>query len=169
MRDSTQRTRFHHAFSNHPVNLSARGIGVLSVLIAGLVIAGCGSSDSSTTTTAALSKADFVAQANAICDKGNAQTQQLANQTFTNNKPTQAQITAFTTGQVANIQAQIDQITALGAPSGDEQTVSQMLDLAQQDVDKLKNDPSAAKDNHLFDNFVAVAHPYGLTTCAKGS
>ena len=152
--------------------MSARRIGLAlaTSLAAGVLVAGCGSSgDSSTTTTAstAISKTSFVAQANAICDKGNKA--QRAAETKLGKNATQAQATALISNTfVPNIQGQIDSIKALGAPAGDEATVAKMISLAQADLNKLKADPSQISNDKLFANFAVVAHPYGLTACAKG-
>ena len=69
------------------------------------------------------------------------------------------------------IQTQIDQVKALGAPSGDEATVSNFLGLAQADLNKLKSDPTIlhAGKSDPFADFAKVAHPYGLTACAPNS
>jgi hypothetical protein len=152
--------------------MSSRRIAVTlaAAAAAGALIAGCGSSgsSSSTATTAAISKADFVAQANAICEKGNKA--QSAAETKLGKNATKAQAEALVTQTfVPNIQGQIDAIKALGAPAGDEATVAKMISLAEADLNKLKADPSQISNENLFTNFANVAHPYGLTACAKGA
>jgi hypothetical protein len=144
-------------------------IAVGATLIAA-VAAGCGSSGSNSTSTAALSKASYVVKANAICKAG--QLKQNAAQQALGKNPSQAQLTAFATSTVIpNIQTQIDQVKALGAPSGDEATVSNFLGLAQADLNKLKSDPTIlfASKSDPFADFAKVAHPYGLTACAPNS
>jgi hypothetical protein len=125
------------------------GLAALATTLAvAVAAAGCGSSSNSTsssTSTAALTKAAFLVKANAICAVGNKA------------KPS-----------VTNIQAQIDGIRALGAPSGDETTVTNMLDIAQADLNKVKSNPALLNSN-VFGNFAALAHPYGLTQCAPDS
>jgi hypothetical protein len=153
--------------------MSSRRIGLtlLAAIAVGVPVAGCGSNDSSTSSTStqsAITKADFVAQANAICAKGN-QAQRKA-QTKLGKNATQAQAKALVTGTfVPNIQGQIDAIKALGAPVGDQSTVTKMVSLAQADLDKLKADPNQIGNENLFSDFAAVAHPYGLTSCAANS
>jgi len=149
-----------------PAPLAGAAFATLAVA---LVAAGCGSSSSSSTsTTAALSKADFVAQANAICSKGNKVTDAAGAQLGKGSSA--AQVAAVVTKSfVPGIQSQIDAIKALGAPAGDESTVSSMLGLAQADLDKLKADPSLLGDPKLFSDFANAAHPYGLTACAPNS
>ena len=143
---------------------------VAATLMVGLAV-GCGSSNSSSSTasTAALSKPAFLAKANAICKQGS-QKQQAA-QSALGKEPSQAQVTTYVSNSFApNVQAQIDGVRALGAPSGDQATVTNMLDIAQADLDKVKSNPALLTGNtDQFANFAKLAHPYGLTACAPNS
>jgi hypothetical protein len=151
---------------NHRIPLAAT-LAIAVALIAG-VAAGCGSSNSDTTSTAAISKPEFLAKANAICKTGDAK--QTAAQEALGKNPTQAEISNYTTNTlIPNVQAQIDQVKALGAPSGDEAKVNSMLALAQADLNKIKANPALINQGDQFVNFEKVAHPYGLTSCASGS
>jgi hypothetical protein len=148
-----------------------------ATLAVGLAAAGCGSSShtASTTTKPALSKAQFLAQANAICTQGNqksAAAQKALEKVVGNHAPTQAQITAYINGVFAPlIQSQIDQIKALGAPAGEQASLTKMLDLAQADLNNVKSNPAALvrSNSHPFANFAQLAHSYGLTACASKS
>ncbi|MDX6615373.1 MAG: hypothetical protein QOD60_464 [Solirubrobacterales bacterium] len=128
------------------------GLTVLAATLAvALVAAGCGSSSTSSTASstspAALTKTEFLVKANAICAAGNRA------------KPS-----------VASIQAQISGVRALGAPSGDEATVTKMLDTAQADLNTVKSNPALLSGkSDPFTDFAALAHPYGLTQCAPNS
>ena len=138
------------------------------VLAVALVAAGCGSGGSGSSTTAALSKADFVAQANAICSNGNKATNAAGAQLHKG--MSDAQMAAVVNKSfVPAVQSQIDAIKALGAPAGDESTVSRMLSLAQADLNEVKADPSLITKSSQFADFAKVAHPYGLTSCAPDS
>jgi hypothetical protein len=140
---------------------------VAATLVLALVSAGCGSSSKSST-TAALSKPQFLAQGNAICGRGN-QSFGAADKAL-GNQPSKAQITTFVTRTFApDIQSQIDGLRALGAPSGDQAAVSNMLDVAQTDLNKIKSNPALLASGAGFAEFAHLAHPYGLTACAAGS
>ena len=142
---------------------------VAALLIVGLA-AGCGSSNSSSSTsTAALSKPSFLARANAICKEGSQK--QGAAQSALGKQPSQAQVTTYVNTSLApNIQAQIDGVRALGAPSGDQATVTKMLDTAQADLNKVKANPALLTGKtDPFADFANLAHPYGLTSCAPNS
>src|SRR4051794_36437394 len=97
------------------------GLAVAAILTVGLVLVACGSSNdnSTTSTTAALSKAAFLKQGNAICKKGNQQINKVGNQTFTKKKypngppPKSVQVKFATDTVIPSVQSQINGIKAL--------------------------------------------------------
>ncbi|HXW59851.1 MAG TPA: hypothetical protein VEJ23_10285 [Solirubrobacteraceae bacterium] len=168
MRFATARVRAHDSGARGVAVRGARGAAVrfpalvAAAALVAVAVAACGSSSKPTIT-----KAEYVQKANAICVQGNAK--QRAAVASLGEHPSEAQVKAFMTSTlVPNIQAQIDQVRALGAPSGEAATVSHMLALAQEDLDKTKSNPAVftSESSHPFANFAAVAHPYGLTACA---
>jgi len=146
----------------------AGGVLIAGMLVAGFALAGCGSSSSTASTTApAITKAEFVAKANAICGKADPVLSAAGAKIET--RPPAAQVAALVKGTyVPSIQAQITSIKALGVPAGDEATVANMLALAQADLNKIENNPSLIATD-AFADFAKVAHPYGLTACAPTS
>lgn len=69
------------------------------------------------TTTASLTKAEWIAKADAICRQGNQQINQAAHQQFGNQQPTAAEVQQFTAnGLIPNVQSQADQIKASALP-----------------------------------------------------
>ena len=87
-------------------------------------------------------------------------------------KPTETQLTAFVTGPFkSDVQRQIDAIRALGAPPGEQSTVSHMLDVAQAELDRVTANPKLLESatSSPFHNFSTLAHPYGLTACAENA
>jgi hypothetical protein len=152
------------------------GLALMAALIVGVCVAGCGSSSSTTETTAAISKAEFVAKGNAVCVKGEKAQEAEVNafvkkHGLDNKKPTKAQeVELVETVFAPNIQSQIDGVKALGAPSGEEQQVSSALELAQQALEKVEANPELAfgKQNP----FAAAGkelHALGLKKCAPNS
>jgi len=140
-------------------------MAIAATLIVGTA-AGCGSSSSS---TPAITKAAFLAKGNAICTQGNATLSAAAAKLGKN--PSRAQIVAFVKStEIPSIQAQIDAIRALGAPSADKATVTNFISLAQADLNRVKSNPLLIASNiSPFADFSKVAHPYGLTACAQGA
>jgi hypothetical protein len=147
-------------------------VGVVLVL-AGLLVGGCGSSSSSSSSSTAaakpaLSKAQFIAQGNAICTQGNKNLAAAEKQLGSN--PTEAQFAAFLGGPFkSEVQRQITALRALGAPAGDSGTVSHILGLAQSDLDRVSADPKSfvTAKTSPFKDFSTAAHAYGLTVCAE--
>jgi len=156
--------------------LLARGaLAPAAVLaLAALVFAGCGSTHKAATATIdrtapAITKAEFVRKANAICAKGNAENKAAGAKLGA--EPAEAQVVAFVKNtEVPAVQAQIKALKALGAPPGDEATVAKMLTLAQAAVDAVKAQPTIVTSGaNVFAAFARVAHPYGLISCAPTS
>ena len=168
-----ERLRPKPAFANKDIRPPGRlgGTAIAATLIVGLSAAGCGSSSkSSTTSTTAITKTAFLAKGNAICTNGNRQLNAARKKAFGNKKPSRAQSTTFVkTSFTPIVQSQIDAIRALGAPSGDEATVTKMLDSAQKGLNTVKSNPALLVGGpDSFANFRKMAHPYGLTACASG-
>jgi len=154
--------------------MRSRGMSLAGALIITLVAAGCGSSSKTSSTTkpiaaTAISKAEFVKRANAICVKGNAASKAAAAKLGA--KPSESEIVTFVRStEVPAVQAQIDAIRALGAPPGDRATIAQMLKLAEGAVKEVRIQPTVISSGvDVFSAFARVAHPYGLTSCAPGS
>jgi hypothetical protein len=153
---------------------------------AGSVAAGCGGGDDTTTVGGAsgaagaqgavLTKDAFLAKANEICKKGNQSIKQAGQQFFNslglskNQQPTSDQIQQFGSETlIPKVEAQISAIEALPAPSGDEDRVTAITDAAQQDLDKVKADPSLLNANSdPFTDANRLAKQYGLDQCAGG-
>ena len=144
---------------------------VAAVLAVGAVgFAGCGGSDdtSGDSTTAAISKDDFVTQANQICAEGDKTLQTAGKAAFSGGKPSKSDLQQFANDTVVpTIQGEIDGIEALGAPEGDEEQVNAITDAAQSAIDEVKADPSVfvAGDQDVFAEANKLANAYGLTEC----
>ena len=154
------------------------GLVLMAALVVGVCVAGCGSSSNSTSTetTAAISKAEFVAKGNAVCVKGEKAQEAEINayvkkHGLENKKPSKAQEAEIVEAVlVPNVQSQIDGVKALGAPSGEEQQVSSALELSQQTLEKIEANPELAFGNN--DTFAAAGkqlHALGLKECAPNS
>jgi hypothetical protein len=152
---------------------------ILGALAAGLIAAGCGSDDNNdkqsfgtsvgSASTASLSKAEFVSQANAICQTSNQELDQ-AGQALGQN-PTPEELNSFVTDNVVpTIQKQLDAIRSLGAPAGDEQTVNAILAAADTGLQNLEADPTliTTSGGDPFSQANQLADDYGLTVCGSG-
>jgi hypothetical protein len=153
-----------------------------------LLVAGCGGSDDDssasgsaetsesteiTVESGSLSKAQFIEKADAICEKGRQKFERLlgkfissveANESSSGQK---AQAKALVNSVFAPIyEEQIDEISSLGAPSGDENEVEAVLKAIQGDIDKGKEDPlKYVRSENIFAGSIKPARAYGFTYC----
>jgi hypothetical protein len=141
-------------------------IAVAGLLMVGLGVAGCGGSGAGAKSTpaATITKAEFVAKANAVCGKADGVLSSAEAKLA--NLRSKAQVAAVVRDTfVPSIEAQINGIRALGVPTGGQAAVTSMLRLVQADLNTLKSKPMLVATD-VFANFAHVAHPYGLTACA---
>ena len=145
-----------------------------AVMIIALIAAGCGDSDDDDTTTASLTKAEFLKQGNAICSAGNreieADFEAFAKENNLENKaPSDAQFEEIAESTlIPSVSKQVEELRALGVPSGEEDQVDTLLDNAEEAVEELEEDPGSLSGNE--DPFADVnqeARAYGLTACGE--
>lgn len=135
-----------------------------------LAVTGCGGGDdgksTDTPTAAAITQAEFITQADAICKAGNATIDAAA--TAVGDNPSAADIELFVTSAVIpGVQAQHDSIDALGAPEGDEDQIAALLAALQTGIDNLTADPGAitTAEGSPFAEANQLASDYGLQEC----
>jgi len=155
-------------------------VAALSLLLA----TGCGGDDSATGSssdgevtveTSSLSKAQFTKQANAVCSETRKQIEgELAAYLKKQNEdPTAAsegdpEIELVEETVIPNMQKQVDEISALGAPSGDEEELSAFLNSLQKTVDEMSDDPKTfIRSQGSFGDAPKLAEAYGLDGCAS--
>lgn len=135
------------------------------VLAVSFLAAGCGGDDDKKSDEA-ITKAEFIKQADEICAQGN---EDIATASEAiGDSPTSDEIEAFATDTlVPNIQDQHDAIDELGAPKGDEDDVDAILGALQTGIDTLSEDPAGAMSSaeSPFTAANELAGAYGLTEC----
>jgi len=139
------------------------GLLLTAALSIGVVAAGCGGGDDN------LTKAEFQAQANAICKKGNKEIVAAEKTVFTQKgqAPSKAAFDEFANGTlIPSVQSQIDGINDLNPPSADEDKVNAITDEAQAALDKVKQDPHQLAGSDPFKKANQLAKDYGLNECA---
>ncbi len=149
--------------------MSKRLFALSAVFALVLVAVGCGSSGS-------ISKQEFITKADAICKKGNDQIQSEI-QAYSkkvglsgNTQPTDAQVTEIAnTILIPSVQGQHDDISDLGAPSGDQDQVDAILSAVQDGIDQAKKDPTTLLQSNdtTFAKANQLAKDYGLTVCGQ--
>ncbi|HEY8001573.1 MAG: hypothetical protein ACHQJ5_09480 [Vicinamibacteria bacterium] len=151
----------------------------LTAVLGAVAVAGCGGDDETASTSAsgangidgpALTEAEFATQGNAICAAGNKELDAAANEVFTGQKPTDAQLQQYADIAVPSIQGQIDAVRALPAPESIADQVGTFLDDAQSALDEVEADPSLLAASDADDPFADVnqqADDLGLTECGS--
>ena len=145
--------------------LIALAAGVLLVAL----VAGCGSSDSS-----ALTKAEFIKQADQICAKGEKSIENGAEKFAEENnvdteKPTKGQQEEVIKTVVApEIRKQAEEIDDLGAPKGEESEVEAIVTAVEEGADELESKPAQLiEGKNPLEAGSKLAKEYGLKVCGE--
>jgi hypothetical protein len=154
--------------------LKRASLAVLAVLVAvAAVVAGCGSDSD---TSASLTKAQFIKQADAICKKENAaietEFEKFAkeNNIPTNKEPNKEQGEELVEQVlIPNVKNQSEQIRDLGAPSGEEDRVETLLDTLDEGIEEAEDDPAAlfTAKTDPFGKANKLAREFGLEACGE--
>jgi hypothetical protein len=146
----------------------------LGLLAIALIAAGCGGGSDSTSTTA-LSKKEFLRQGNQICAEGNKEINAgfeefiKVNHLSHKQEPTTAQRAELAeTVFLPAVTRQVEGVKALGAPSGEEEQVEEIIDAAEEAIEKGEEEPAAlvVEKGGPFAKANKLAGEYGLTACA---
>jgi hypothetical protein len=138
-----------------------------------MIAAGCGGNDDS---TSSLTKAQFLKQGNAICERGNDEVEEgiaefIEENNFSgDNQPNKAQLAEATEEiLIPSVSKQLEDLRELGAPSGDEQEVDKILSEAEKVLGEVEEDPEgvASKNANPFAEVNKMAIDYGLPRCGE--
>jgi hypothetical protein len=138
------------------------------------VAAGCGGGDDSSTNANAIPKAVFIKKADAVCTAGNKKMEVAFAHFLEENKnikhPSEADYVSLV-GKVVvpNVKREIKEVRALGAPEGDEDRVSAILEALEEGVETAEEDPQAAVSSSeaIFGISSRLAKEYGLEVCGS--
>ncbi len=158
-------------------------IGWFTALLMALALAsGCGGgggrgggSDEVSVTTGSLSKAQFIARVDAICSAARSQFDREFTAFVKNHPPPPSkagQMTWFTeiieTMLAPSYEPRFKEIGALGAPSGDEERVSEFVTAFKRRLDEIREEPTELGANpYPFKEVAKIAKAYGLSGCAN--
>lgn len=165
------------------VEYLSRPLGLLAITAVGIAFfAGCGSdsdgdsgagSEGTTIETSSLTKAQFIKRADQICDQVS---EDLLGPIYSYMKrhasksKSEEELTAEAVRKVVvpQVEAEIEEIRALGAPAGDEEQIEEFLIADQRSVDSLKarRQLSLVPDvDNAFKQSKTLARAYGLKSC----
>jgi hypothetical protein len=169
-----------------------RELSLLALLVAGVVLGGCGGGGDKSTTSNSKSnsklqliggdprgavsptKDRFLAEANRICLTGNGDISKAAEEAITNTQesPTIARLVQFGKRRaLPMLQIELDQIKVLHTPAGDGARIKASIDQAQSDLDRLRANPLQFTLVNPVGPFLPTNRPakrYGLVPCGPG-
>jgi hypothetical protein len=153
----------------------------VGLLALALLVAGCGSSDDSTTgddvTASSLTKAEFIKKADAICEEAGEGIQEESisyaeeNGIDVEKEPSDGEKEELVTEVIVpNIEKQAEDIAALGAPEGEEDQVGSIVEGIESAAAATAKDPGSVieGDEGAFKSVNEEATEYGLKACGKG-
>jgi hypothetical protein len=139
-----RRPRYRHA---HRAGLS------LGSVLAAAALIGCGGGDETTTryppgVARPIDKVEFLREADRICESTNARVEAAADDLVGGrNEPPPAEVRRIVLAIVIPaLQTEVDAISSLGAPEGDERKVSAIIAAVEEGIDELRADPLSALD-----------------------
>jgi hypothetical protein len=152
---------------------------VLLVAALAFVAAACGDdgdSGSASTTTTALTKDEYIREANRICKQQDKKIERASKQFFADapndEEPPPQEVAEFGEKTVfPAIKDEIDRVEQLGAPEGDEDQIKKMLDAAKSGLADLEAHPDQLEKGGIassFEEYQKLASAYGLDECASG-
>jgi hypothetical protein len=154
--------------------LNRASLAVLAALVVlAAIVAGCGGDDDSDTSSDSLTKAEFVKQGDAICEKANEESEAEAEKFAKENdfkleRPTKEQLEeAVSEILVPNFKRQVDDLKALGAPEGDEEQVEEIISSLETTADEIEGDPSLVFEEQILKEPAQLAEDYGFKVCGK--
>lgn len=132
-----------------------------------LALAGCGENETKAAAEpSALTKAEFIKQADAICAASEARIEKLGSEISENSS--MEEITAFLEKKVIpELTSTVEKVRDLEPPKADADEVDAMLDALEAEVAKVKETPIAIMGDDAFADANKLAADYGLTTCAE--
>lgn len=146
----------------------------VGMVVASLVIVGCGGGDDdSGGGEEALTKVEFIAQGDAICEQAQEQAEaggeDFAEENgFELEKATDEQLEeAVAAVVVPALEQQADEIGALGAPEGDEERVEAIVVALEDGAATVAADPSVVFEGSPLKEASDLAKEYGFEACGE--
>lgn len=143
-----------------------------AALVGAMALAALGAACSDDKEPEGISKADYLAQAKTICQKGNKALTSASNDVFAKLAPGQKlsepEVDEFVRKTVIpTIRDQVAQLRALPPPKGERDHVEEIYKALDQGLDELDKSPKKLSDgSNVFADADKLANKYGISVCA---
>lgn len=151
---------------------------VIAMLVAALIVVGCGGDDGGSgtdetvavTTSEELTKGELIAKGDDICDETD-EVQEEKLQSYLKKHPNsqsskKGQADLVREAGLPPIQAELEELAALGAPPGDEEKIEAILRGIERAIEKGEDDPtSLLAEGSLSESVGKLAADYGFRAC----
>jgi hypothetical protein len=143
----------------------------LGVLLGALVTAGSvGVAGAATLRKTAPTKAEFIAQGDAICAAGSQEEDALRTSVIgANSNPTKAQLNTFAKGIAKIILDEHAKLSKLTPPSADKKTIKKLLAQLKKEGKALAAKPSLLSTGNGLEGAAKQAQAYGFKVCGNTS
>lgn len=141
---------------------------LLALALTGAAIfAGCGSDDSSSDSAEAPTKAEFITQADEIC-QDSIDTITSESEKQLDEKSGDEEVLAFAEDTyIPELNSEVEDLQALTPPEGDEETVDEMFSSLEDGVNEISDDPNIVLEGgeSPLADATEKAQAYGLKVC----
>ena len=148
-------------------------IALLFAVLALVVVAGCGSDDDEGGEET-LTKVEFIKQGDKICEETEEQSETEAeafaeeNGFNLENASNEELEEAVAEVLVPVLDQQIEEIDALGAPEGDEETIEELIVALEDGSAEVEDDPGVVFNGKPLKEASQIAEDYGFEVCGEG-
>jgi hypothetical protein len=148
-------------------------IALLFAVLALVVVAGCGSDDDEGSEET-LTKVEFIEQGDKICETTEEQSETEAEEFAEENgfdleKANNEELEeAVAEVLVPVLNQQIEEIDALGAPEGDEETIEELIVALEDGSAEVEDDPGVVFNGKPLKEASRIAEDYGFEVCGEG-
>jgi hypothetical protein len=130
---------------------------------AAVALTGCGGDGDSGPT-----KAEFIEQADKICQEGDDKIAAAAEDFADPANPTEAEVmTAVEDVVVPSLRGQVEELRELDPPEADSEEIEAMLDALEKATEAAEADPEAVLDEGTFADANERAQEYGFESCGE--
>lgn len=149
------------------------GVLAMAMVVSAVLMAGCGGGEDTADATVKLTKAEFIKQADAICEEAFEQREdrvaEIAEEngfSFENiNKKHLEQLA--TEAVIPTLNRQVEDLNALGLPEGDEEQAREVIVSLENVRDEFEDNPGLAGEGKPLEEPSKLAKAFGFKVCAQ--